>query len=71
VNAGLWSATSDWVEVSESTTGLVLTDDAFPGATGGTHTSASYSPIAAVPEPSALLMLSLGVVGLASRRRRS
>lgn len=68
VGGGLWSATSDWVEVSSETTGLVLVDDPFPGATGETHGSASY--IAAVPEPSSVLALVAGFFGLSLRRQR-
>lgn len=71
VNGGLWTNTADWVAVSGESTGLVLTDDPFPGATGGTHSDSSYAVTTAVPEPSAFLMLSLGAVGFVARRRRS
>jgi hypothetical protein len=68
VGASLWSATSDWVSVGDSTTALILADDPFPGASGGTHTGSSYT---AVPEPSTIFMMILGFVGFASGRRRN
>ncbi len=68
VNAGLWSSTSDWVSVDLDTQGLLLTDDPFPGASGGTHGSASFS---AVPEPTSAMVLVLGLAGMVCTRRRS
>jgi len=70
IGAGLWSSTDDWVSVSDSTPGLTLVEDPFPGASGGTHSSSSYG-ISAVPEPSALIALSIGAFGIVLRRRRS
>ena len=72
VNGELWGSTADWISVSEESTSLVLEDEPFPLDSGATHTSSSYAVnVSAVPEPSSLIALCLGVFGIASRRRRS
>ncbi len=69
VGAGLWGTSTDWIPIESTSTGLILSDTAFPGATGNTHTSSSYS-VSSIPEPSALLLFSVGAAALSVRRRR-
>ena len=69
-NAELWTDQNQWIAVDTDSIGLVLDVDPFPGA-GASHSPTSYSVLTAVPEPSSLAFLALGIVGLASTRRRN
>lgn len=69
-NAGLWNDRDEWIAIEADSTGILLTADPFPGDTVS-HGVDSYSVITAVPEPTSIMILSLGLIGLASTRRRN
>ncbi len=68
-SANLWTDQNLWVSIDTDSTGLILDANPFPGA-GSSHSPTSYSALTAVPEPSSLAFLALGIAGLASTRKR-
>jgi len=65
--ASIWGSTTDWIAVDADSTGLTLTGPAFTGLEN-LQGSASFT-VQTIPEPSSILMSSLGALFLLRRKR--